>query len=56
MRPKIDFNAIIARQQHLYHLKPECLFCHHEQVQLIDKNIPAKWKCRICKCQFTHEP
>lgn len=36
---------------------PICILCKSEQVQLIDYiKCKAKWKCRICKHKFEHEP
>lgn len=27
-----------------------------KQIELVSKDIPAQWKCRICHTKFEHEP
>jgi ribosomal protein L37AE/L43A len=36
--------------------KQKCPVCRSNQIQLIDQNILAKWKCRECHHKFTFEP
>lgn len=33
-----------------------CPSCDTKQIQLISRNIPAKWKCRECGYMFETEP
>jgi ribosomal protein L37AE/L43A len=55
---QIDLNieAIVNRQDFLCRNVPRCEFCSADQVQLVQKNMPAEWRCRICKRFFTFEP
>lgn len=32
-------------------------FCNErKQIELVSKEVPAKWKCRMCHTKFEHEP
>lgn len=50
-----DLRAIFRRREQIERHQPRCA-CHSDQVQIISKAIPAKWKCRRCKAIFTSEP
>ena len=50
------WTAVWAREDYLCTHAPRCLKCDTEQVQILDRNAPAKWKCRECKTKFTFEP
>lgn len=40
-------------REKLYKNAPVCPKCETNQVQLIDSNSPAEWRCRHCKTRFT---
>lgn len=44
------------RRDFLEHRVPQCPACHRNQVQLLDHNRPAQWKCRVCRVCFEYEP
>lgn len=48
--------TIFKRQDEVFGNVPKCPSCGNEQVQIIDWNKPAQWKCRICKFKFEFEP
>lgn len=52
----IDIEEIIDRHNFLCSNVPRCKFCGADQVQLKLKDMPAEWKCRVCKRHFAHEP
>jgi hypothetical protein len=61
-RPYI-IGASIERTEFLRKNVPACPSCGGRdvtgtlQIQLVDTfNPPAKWKCRLCKTRFEHEP
>ena len=60
MKKKSDLDVwlddLTDRQNHLYKNVLPCPECNSIQVQVIKFEAPAKWKCRICKQGFTHEP
>ena len=48
---------VAKRRNALCAMPPKCPKCHNEQVQLVSwKWVPAKWKCRMCRYRFIHEP
>lgn len=51
-----DTRRILRRQELLTRHHPKCSWCNSDQVQLVGKLIPARWKCRRCKTVFTSEP
>jgi len=55
MRPLTDLEVreILRRQESLQAHSPHCPDCASEQVQIIFKQKPARWKCRRCKKMFT---
>ena len=56
----MDIDAELAklmdRHDFLCREAPHCQICGSNQVQLMSKNMPAEWKCRICKRWFKYEP
>lgn len=50
-----DLADVIARQDFLAKHSPTCE-CGSRQAQIMDKTVPAKWRCRICARRFTYEP
>lgn len=47
---------IVARQEQLYRMRHECRKCGSAQIQLMNPERPAWWRCRSCKLAFIHEP
>jgi ribosomal protein L37AE/L43A len=47
---------ILARHDVLMRHGPHCPACGSAQVQIMDKGIPAQWRCRICRTRFESEP
>lgn len=46
-----------SRREFLCKNAPKCIMCGADQIQLVDSFLkPARWKCRICKFAFQHEP
>jgi len=58
LNPMTDDNmrSILKRQEALQSHHPQCQSCHSDQVQLIRKNAPARWKCRRCGNTYDSEP
>ena len=54
----VHIKALIraVRRERICKYAIPCPNCKTLQVQLIDANLPALWKCRHCKHQFIHEP
>jgi ribosomal protein L37AE/L43A len=50
------FERVGRRHDFLCRHPPRCMFCDAEQVQLTRIDVPAEWKCRICKRRFEDEP
>ena len=49
--------ALTARRERVKKHAPGCLRCRSNQVQLkIWQEVPAYWKCRMCKHRFVYEP
>ena len=48
--------ARIDRADFLNRHPPQCPKCDTFQVQIKGSDIPALWRCRVCKHWFTHEP
>lgn len=46
----------IARLDHLIANAPRCAECGTRQVQIMNRNAPAQWKCRECRHSFEYEP
>jgi ribosomal protein L37AE/L43A len=46
----------VRRREFICSNAPRCFKCNNEQVQLVNSSLLAKWKCRVCKFIFTHEP
>lgn len=46
----------LERQKEIRADIPRCRRCNSDQVQLVDSDRPAHWKCRICKRRFVYEP
>lgn len=46
----------IARFDALMVHQPRCPKCDSDQVQIKSTDIPARWRCRICKRHFVSEP
>lgn len=51
-----EMRKILRRQELINRHQPKCPSCASEQVQIMSKQIPAKWRCRRCKQFFTSEP
>jgi hypothetical protein len=51
-------NALISVRRRLLICKhaPKCISCNSAQVQLINPNPLATWKCRVCKHIWKYEP
>ena len=45
-----------ARREAVCKHPPVCPVCSSEQVQIIETEVPARWKCRRCQLAFAHEP
>lgn len=45
----------LRRDDVILRMQPYCPRCGTRQVQIMDKKIPAQWKCRDCKLQFNYE-
>ena len=58
MRPLIasEIREIIAREEAICAHQPKCPACGSSQVQIKFKQVPARWRCRMCKHWFTSEP
>lgn len=48
--------VLVNRRTRLCNKAPVCPKCNTKQIQLINSNLLAKWKCRFCKHIFIHEP
>lgn len=51
-----ELTAVLKRQEQLQKHQPTCPACSTDQVQIIAKTVPARWRCRRCKHWFTSEP
>lgn len=51
-----DIDRALARSSWLRGHPPICPQCSADQVQLTRVDLPAAWKCRICKVRFELEP
>ena len=47
---------LVNRRIRLCSKAPVCPKCSTNQVQLINILLLAKWRCRMCKFIWTHEP
>lgn len=50
-----EMQEILRRQEQIQRHQPKCA-CGSDQVQIISKATPAKWRCRRCRTWFTSEP
>ena len=49
--------ALTERRLRVSRHAPGCLRCRSTQCQLREwLQVPARWKCRICKFRFVYEP
>lgn len=51
-----EIEKLFARQEQLEKAHPKCPKCASDQIQIMSKAVPAEWRCRICKHDFTFEP
>ena len=52
-----QLQEIFTRQDEIMRHRVVCRNCGEtKQVQIIDKQRPAQWKCRMCKTEFYSEP
>lgn len=51
-----ELRDILRRQEQLHKHQPTCPSCATNQVQLVGREPPARWRCRRCKHWFTSEP
>lgn len=58
MIPESEIQAILDRDDAIrkHAQKIRCPNCDSEQLQIMDKATPAKWRCRMCLTRFTSEP
>jgi rubredoxin len=52
----LDIKSILARQDLLYRNVPRCPACGADQVQIMQHEQPAEWRCRECRHRFAFEP
>jgi transposase-like protein len=51
-----ELREILDRQDQIQRHHPACPECSSDQVQIMFKAVPARWRCRRCKHWFTSEP
>lgn len=47
---------VLRRDEVINRNVPYCPACGTRQVHIMDKGVPAKWRCRMCKYRFEYEP
>jgi hypothetical protein len=51
-----EIREILRRQEAIERHQPKCPACASEQMQIMLKTKPARWRCRRCKQWCTSEP
>jgi ribosomal protein L37AE/L43A len=53
---ELNVEAILKRQDEIARMRPVCPKCKEkEQLQVMNTNPPAQWRCRMCNTRFEWE-
>jgi transposase-like protein len=51
-----EVTSILRRQEAIERHQPVCPGCNSSQIQIMNKKVPARWRCRRCRQWFNSEP
>ena len=51
-----EMRDIDERREQIMSHQPKCPSCSSDRVQIICTQVPAVWRCRVCRRGFESEP